>query len=76
MPRGFGSAPKKAAFWELQWVRDKALGSRVLGLRALEMVDVNTPKEKLLYISEGYAHYSEGLAGDGKWVQCDVGQAW
>ena len=29
------------------------------------MVDVDTPKPRLHYVSEGYLHYSEGTAGDG-----------
>ena len=35
------------------------------GPEGLEMVDVDSHKPKLRYISEGYAHYSEGAAGDG-----------
>ena len=35
-----------------------------LPLSLIEMIDVESAKPKLRYISEGHAHYSEGTAGD------------
>ena len=35
------------------------------GPESLEMVDVDSHKPKLRYISEGYVHFPEGTAGDG-----------
>ena len=35
------------------------------GPEVLEMVDVDSPKPRLHYVSEGYLHYAEGTAGDG-----------
>ena len=47
----------------LEGIKDVA--SNREGLEVLEMVDVDTPKPRLHYVSEGYLHYSEGAAGDG-----------
>ena len=47
----------------LEGIKDVA--SNREGPEVLEMVDVDTPKPRLRYVSEGYLHYSEGTAGDG-----------
>ena len=47
----------------LEGIKDVA--STREGPEVLEMVDVDTPKPRLHYVSEGYLHYSEGTAGDG-----------
>ena len=47
----------------LEGIKDVA--SNREGPEVLEMVDVDTPKPRLHYVSEGYLHYSEGTAGDG-----------
>ena len=43
----------------------KDIASSREGPEVLEMVDVDSPKPRLHYVSEGYLHYSEGTAGDG-----------
>ena len=43
----------------------KDIASSREGREVLEIVDVDTPKPRLHYVSEGYLRYSEGTAGDG-----------
>ena len=47
---------------KLEGIKD--IASSREGPEILPMIDIDSPKPRLHYTSEGYLHYSEGIAGD------------